>query len=208
MCIDSLRSNSANKFWTPASNHGTPSLKSWAANNSLTNLDTVPIANFWVDTHLVYPWCNSISTLIELDPGEEKRNLGGKRKKEKKGGRREKRRRRERKKEERGEIMIEIAKRSTLRIYGSHFITIYSFLSYLYHFFFFNNPPNIYIFPLGTTYISALYALWYIYALVCFISFRLPYIILVYYCVYPCGVNVWRYLCAFWCANCIASSVL
>ena len=93
-------------------------------------------------------------------PGGRKTQRGGeeKKKRKKEEGER-KRRRRERKKEERGEIMIEIAKRSTLRIYGSHFITIYSFLSYLYHFFFFNNPPNIYIFPLGTTYMSALYAL-------------------------------------------------
>ena len=50
--------------------------------------------------------------------------LGGREKKRKKEEGERKRRRRERKKEERGGIMIELAKRSTLRIYGSHFITI------------------------------------------------------------------------------------
>ena len=62
--------------------------------------------------------------LLELDPGEEKRKEGGREKKRKKEEGERKRRRRERKKEERGGIMIELAKRSTLRIYGSHFITI------------------------------------------------------------------------------------
>jgi len=62
--------------------------------------------------------------------GKKNAKRGGREKKRKKEEGERKRRRRERKKEERGEIMIEIAKRSTLRIYGSHFIYIYSFLSY------------------------------------------------------------------------------